>query len=341
MISVPENVLEATRLVRQGRLAEATALLRGAMMPAAPTVDLTSPPGIQRARRSLHVPGRAPSTPPAATFEQIDHRSTHGSRAYKLYVPSNYAGEPVPLIVMLHGCTQSPDDFAAGTRMNAQAEALGFLVAYPAQVRTANASRCWNWFNDSEQQRGHGEPAVIAGIVGDILRDFSVERDRVFLAGLSAGGAAAANLGALYPDVFAAIGVHSGLACGAARDVASAFSAMQRGSSSQPGPSAPLPAIIFHGDCDATVNIVNSSQVAAQARGGRTLTEVIDDGMAGGRSYTRTIGLDRNGRPVLEQWIVHGGGHAWFGGSASGSYTDTSGPDASAEMVRFFLGIGR
>lgn len=284
-----------------------------------------------------------PMTLPAgAKFEEHVYTNEAGSRSYKLYVPSRYKGEPLPLVVMLHGCTQSPDDFAAGTRMNECAEEGTFLVAYPAQPRSANPSKCWNWFNGSEQRRGHGEPSLIAGITRQIMRDFPVNPNRVYVAGLSAGGAAAAIMGTTYPDLYAAIGVHSGLACGAARDLPSAFMAMRQGGGGSAGPVSPrrtlVPTIVFHGDADKTVDPANGDQVIAQAISTARLDQKTLHGQtADGVSYIRTIHGDTAGRSLLEQWVLHGVGHAWSGGSPAGSYTDARGPDASREMVRFFL----
>jgi poly(hydroxyalkanoate) depolymerase family esterase len=281
--------------------------------------------------------------PPAgATFEDYSFTNEAGSRRYKLYVPSGYKGQALPLVVMLHGCTQSPDDFAAGTRMNEVAEEHNFLVAYPAQARSANVSKCWNWFEESEQHRGRGEPSLIAGITRQIMRDFPVETGRVYVAGLSAGGAAAAIMGATYPDLYAAIGVHSGLACGAARDMPSAFAAMRQGggaaAGSGHGGGAPVPTIVFHGDCDKTVHPVNGDQIIAQANAATALEATVVRGKSlSGMSFIRTIHADDTGRSVLEQWVLQGAGHAWSGGSAGGSYTEPRGPDATREMVRFFL----
>ena len=283
-----------------------------------------------------------PPLPDGARFEERSFANNSGSRSYKLYVPTRYNGEPVPLLVMLHGCTQSPDDFAAGTRMNKLAEERSFLVAYPAQARSANASKCWNWFNGSDQRRDQGEPSLIAGITRQIMREFRVDPARVFVAGLSAGGAAAAIMGATYPDLYAAIGVHSGLACGAARDVPSALSAMRQGAPAagvvRGAQERVLPTIVFHGDHDQTVNPINGDQIIAQSKAGTNLKTTINRGKApDGISYTRVIQSDEPGRTLLEHWVLHGVGHAWSGGSTAGSNTEPRGPDASREMIRFFL----
>jgi poly(hydroxyalkanoate) depolymerase family esterase len=283
--------------------------------------------------------------PEGARFDERTYANAAGSRAYKLYIPSGYTGQAVPLVVMLHGCTQSPDDFAAGTRMNDLAEEQTFLVAYPAQTQAANMSKCWNWFSAGDQQRDQGEPSLIAGITREVMQDFSVEPGQVYIAGLSAGGAAAAIMGATYPDLYAAVGVHSGLACGAASDMPSAFAAMKQGGSvaskglRRPGrSSSPVPTIVFHGDRDTTVNSVNGDEVVAQAKASADLQTSVNRGQsAGGMSYTCTVHSDASGRAMLEQWVLHGAGHAWSGGSATGSYTDPRGPDASREMMRFCL----
>ena len=172
---------------------------------------------------------QADIAPEGAKFIEAAYTNPAGSRDYKLFVPSGYQGQPLPLVVMLHGCTQSPDDFAAGTRMNFMAEEQTCFVVYPAQRSDANQSKCWNWFRTADQQRGAGEPSLIAGITRQIMRDYSVDPKRVYVGGLSAGAAAAAIMGATYNDLYAAVGIHSGLACGAATDMPSAFAAMRQG----------------------------------------------------------------------------------------------------------------
>lgn len=279
------------------------------------------------------------AVPDGARFEERSFSNDAGSRAYKVYVPSGYRGQALPVVVMLHGCTQNPDDFAAGTRMNALAEAQTFLVAYPGQPQSANMQKCWNWFNAADQQRGRGEPSLIAGIALEVVKEFSADPSRVYAAGLSAGGAAAAIMAATYPDVFAAIGVHSGLPCGAASDMPSAFTAMNgSGSVTAPQNGPGVPTIVFHGDADTTVKPVNGDRVIAAAMPGASLSRTATQGTTeGGMAFIRTVRTDASGRAMLEHWALHGAGHAWSGGSSDGSYTDPRGPDASREMVRFFL----
>ena len=281
-------------------------------------------------------------------FEMKLFRNRQGARRYKLFVPQARPHRGLPLVVMLHGCGQSPDDFAAGTRMNRLAEEHGVLVAYPEQPASANAQGCWNWFRPENQRHGSGEPALIAGITRAVMRSQSVDPRRVYVAGLSAGGAMAATMAVLYPELYAAVGVHSGLPFAAASGIVSAIAAMRRGapvSSCQgiAGASArgrAVPTIVFHGDDDATVHPGNGDQVLAQAIASERdrLAATIEQGeQAGGRTYSRTRYAGSTAPPRFEQWVVHGSGHAWSGGSAEGSFTDPRGPDASQAMLRFFL----
>jgi poly(hydroxyalkanoate) depolymerase family esterase len=262
----------------------------------------------------------------------------NGSLNYKLYVPARGPDRPRPLLLMLHGCTQSPDDFAAGTRMNEHAEAAGCLVAYPRQTQDANIKKCWNWFDPLNQRRA-GEPASFAALVDHVAGDHRVDRARIFAAGLSAGAAAALNLAAAYPELLAGVGAHSGLACGVARDVGSAFKAMKEGGALPPEGVAAIkvPTIVFQGDADHTVNPANAETILRQAKPPGRVEGQRSDGVApGGLAYTRTVYDGLDGRPRLESWLVHGGGHAWSGGSARGSFTDPRGPDASRAMLDFF-----
>ena len=381
------RMLEATRLTRAGHLTEATALIQRTLM------GLTQQPPVHHAADRQHeheepASPQAPESPPIVDapllmeaplltdeprpaepdritstlevdgaakgrFTSASYSSAQGTRAYKLFIPAAYQGQLLPLIVMLHGCTQSPDDFAAGTRMNELAEAEPCFVVYPEQAQSANPSRCWNWFKGSDQVRGRGEPALIAGIVEQVADAHEVDRSRVFVAGLSAGGAMALIMAATYPEMFAAVGVHSGLPYRAAGDLPSALAAMKRGAMPVSGDelthaarpvakAGPVPTIVFHGDHDTTVNPKNGVDVIRQATralvdGDADLRRTVEQDIApGGRRYTRTVDRDASGQVRLEQWDVHGAGHAWSGGSSRGSFTDAKGPDASRAMLRFF-----
>ena len=278
--------------------------------------------------------------PKGGRFIEGTFSNAAGSRTYKLFIPSHYRGQPLPLIVMLHGCTQSPDDFAAGTRMNFLAEEQNCFIVYPEQPSVANQAKCWNWFRPSDQQRGGGEPSLIAGITRQILQDYSIDRKRIYVGGLSAGGAAAAIMGAMYADLYAAVGIHSGLACGAASDLPSALVAMRQGDGYEATRKAgsQVPTIVFHGDRDTTVHPKNGDRVIEQSTKAKSpTTEVLRGRVPHGHAYTRTVITDAGGRAISEHWNIHGAGHAWSGGSPAGSYTDPQGPDASKEMLRFFL----
>jgi poly(hydroxyalkanoate) depolymerase family esterase len=323
----------------QGRSREDTARVRAPM------------PEQRFARPSRLAPTRGAE--PGSRFITGSYTNQAGTRSHKLYIPSHYQGQALPLVVMLHGCNQNPDDFAAGTCMNCVAEEYQCLVVYPAQAAAANQSNCWNWFKATDQRRDRGEPALIAGITRQIIDTYCVDARRVYVAGLSAGGAMAAVMGVTYPDLYAAIGVHSGLAYGAAHDLPSALAAMSRGAGAsgrrQHGDSpeaAPytrvVPAIVFHGDHDTKVHPRNGDQVIAQwtaihGEHATSLQLTVQHGQVpDGHAYTRDVYRDAHGRSILEQWRVHGAGHAWSGGSHSGSYTDPRGPDATREMIRFF-----
>jgi len=300
-----------------------------------------------RAARAL-VPGLgsldpSPRIPKGARYLERRHRSATGSRGYKLYLPASHPKRPKGLILMLHGCQQTPDDFAIGTHMNALAEKHGLAIAYPAQTRRNNPASCWNWFKPGNQLRGAGEPAMLAALARKLMREFGLHRDGVFVAGLSSGGAMAAILADVYPDVFSAAGIHSGLTRGAARDAMSAMSAMRSGGTPLvvlpvlAAKANPVRRIIFQGDTDRTVHASNAPMIVAAALGNDAEAAKITNWSVRGRGYARSDFTRPDGLVVLELWMLEGADHAWSGGRAAGSFTDAKGPDASAQMVRFFL----
>lgn len=265
-----------------------------------------------------------------------------GTRGYRTYVPRCARRGVTGLVVMLHGCKQTPEDFALGTGMNALAEAHGFVVIYPEQSRGDQAQSCWNWFSHKDQRRNRGEPAIIAGLTRQAILFHGVPADRVFIAGLSAGAAMAVIMGDAYPDLYSAVGAHSGLPAGAARTFPTALAAMAGQGINLGKDGSAMRTIIFHGSADTTVRPSNSDRIANgvldrdQERG-----QAEDfDGAAGKRSFSRRTTLDASGQESVEQWTVEGLGHAWSGGQSAGSHTDAMGPDASAAMVRFFFSPG-
>ncbi len=325
---------KAARLVRRRRPFAAAKALGDLLLPAparpAPKAKPRKKPAAVPTRTSPAKPGTRPQL---AGFCDGSHKGL----AFKLYTPARRTLGRVPLVVMLHGCRQSSGDFAVGTQMNRLADALGFVVLYPAQSAEANLLRCWNWHRTGDQRRGGGEVAALAALTRAIVKSARIDPARVYVAGLSAGGSAAANLAAAYPDIFAAVGVHSAVAPGHVHSIGGAIRAMQHGLApavSGPLPSAP-PTIVFQGDQDRIVHPSNLDGFAANLRraGAAPAVAIRHEEPGATRSDWRVGAAP----VVLEQWLIHGGGHAWSGGNPAGSFADPAGPDASREMLRFFL----
>ena len=328
------GLMDAPATARADGAHRLTAALPAAMpaaMPAATPAALRLPGGLGVSGLRSGLPrmrggrGEPPSLPEGARWEARRFEGPEGARDYRLFLPSPRGAAPAGVLVMLHGCTQDPEDFARGTRMNEVAERHGLAVVWPQQGPAHNPQSCWNWFRPEDQRREGGEPALLAAITRAVLGELGVPEGRAAVAGLSAGGAMAAILAVTHSDLFAAAGVHSGLPAGSARDVASAFAVMRAGGGRQ-GRGAPL--IVFHGTADATVSPANADALVPGAAmpGGATSHG------GNGRRWSRAVAADGS-----ELWRVEGGGHAWFGGDASGSFADPLGPDASEEIARFAL----
>jgi poly(hydroxyalkanoate) depolymerase family esterase len=289
--------------------------------------------------------------------------SMAGARNYQLWVPEGYrGGKPLPLVMMLHGCSQTAVDFAAGTQMHLLGDQFNFFVVYPEQPSSANGTNCWNWFLPEHQSRDAGEPSILAGVIRKVESEYSVRPSRIYVAGMSAGAAMSVIMGVTYPEIFSAVGASAGLEYKAGTDLTSGVLAQELG-----GPNPDLqgqlafiemgsrarrmPTIVFHGSLDLTVNNINGTQIIGQFA---QTNDLIDDGfdnnsidalpeqtLAGtapnnGLNYTRDIYLDAAGRSIMERWLVETMTHKWSGGSANGSYTEPRGPSASFEMCRFF-----
>ena len=297
-------------------------------------------------------------------------RAAGGSRDYKLWVPPGLAKEKrVPLLMLLHGCTHGAEDMAEISGMNEVANRNHFLVVYPEQSRLANLLKCWNWFDPKHQSRDAGEPSILAEIVRQVCALYEVDSERIYAAGVSAGGAMAVITAATYPDLFSALAVAAGAEFQAAQSVPeglvvmkqggpdpvrqgrAAFAAMKQGLARKARKR--LPVIVFHGTEDGSVNPVNADQIIAQwgetnaclaseaGEAGFSIAEKIIAGtVPDGHSYNRHIYTDQTGRLLMEKWIVKGMGHAWSGTPKEHKYCDPKGPNASEEIWRFFCEVG-
>jgi poly(hydroxyalkanoate) depolymerase family esterase len=293
-------------------------------------------------------------------------RAAGGSRNFKLWIPA--APEDArawPLLMLLHGCTHDGAHMAEISGMNEVAAFHRFLVVYPEQSLCANLLKCWNWFRPEHQSRDAGEPSILAAIVAQIRSTYSVDPDRLYVAGVSAGGAMASILAATYPDVFAGVAVFAGAEFKAATSTSEGFAAMKHGG---PDPARQgqiafevmhggfarterrrMPVIVFHGTADKKVNWINADQTIAQwektnsclaaedGNIGFLLTEKVSDGkVSDGYAYKKYSYLESDSHLLMEKWLVEGLGHAWSGSPKPRKYGDPKGPNASAEIWRFF-----
>jgi poly(hydroxyalkanoate) depolymerase family esterase len=350
-----EKIKFVASLVKAGKLKDATKLIQEALAPTSTPSNLQNNKKIESDYSSRRVrplgevvaeikkfappslpphPNGKPKIPDGAIFDEHTFTCSAGTRTYKTYIPVSLPKRGRGLIVMLHGCTQNASDFAAGTQMNEIAEKENLIVIYPNQSPQSNISKCWNWFKQTDQSHGKGEPAIIAGITSQNIAQYDVDPDKVYIAGLSAGGAMAVIMGQTYPNLFKGVGVHSGLPYKSANDVISAYAAM-RGETKATHFPMQQRVIVFHGEADKTVHPSNA--LAMVNLSSLLSNEIVNGISSGGKKYIRTILRDENRASLSELWIVNGIGHSWSGGSPEGSYTDNTGPDASREMIRFFL----
>ncbi|WP_343614855.1 PHB depolymerase family esterase [Novosphingobium sp.] len=340
MTDMFKALVKAARLARKGRPLSAVIAAQRGLSPARPAKRKN----VAKAKVSRKPKTRALALPRPApgSFVAGEFTCPQGTLTYRLYTPHGSPLRRMPLVVMLHGCSQSAVDFAIGTGMNRLADELGFIVLYPQQSQSANLARCWNWHKPDNQARGRGEPAVIAALTRHAMALSRANPARIYIAGLSAGGATAAITGAAYPDLFVAVGVHSGVAQGQIRSLATAISAMRGRRAAAPAAKLrrPPPTIVFHGDQDRVVHPSNAGAFLANlesSKPGPLLSQAFSGTSPQGRDFTRKVYQAAHGEILLEAWTVHGSGHGWSGGHAGGSFTDPSGPDASREMLRFFL----
>lgn len=306
--------------------------------------------------------GNAPDG--SGSWAQSVYKNSYGQRTYYVYLPKQVsAGKPLPLFVMLHGCTQGAADFAKATRMNELADQRGFVVLYPEEDSASNTLRCWNWFSPENTVRGGGELGIITGMVGDVAKNVRIDPTRIFAAGFSAGAGLVSNLMACHSDLFAAGAIHSGLEYKAATSMGDAWPAMSVGPSHDVNSTAVDAArcvgasskirtlVVFNGKSDTTVNPKNSDRIVQQFT---LVNDLVDDGSQNGSQNLNVIysergqvsggyGYDITGygggtAEHIRRYSIDGMAHAWSGGPQGASFTDPKGPNASQIIVDLFLG---